>query len=345
MKKIVFLTLFLLCVFAAAAQDFAKLYNELSPSVVTILVKEQHAIADQQSMTKRMVTSEGLGSGVLVNENGDIWTAAHVIQTAKEVLVRFQSGEEIPARVITSNAAVDVALIRLVWKPTKAYAIAKVGVSKDVQIGDKVFVVGAPFGLERSLSVGYISGRLRNKRDAMNFSATEYFQTDAAINHGNSGGPMFNLNGEVIGLVSSILSQSGGFDGIGFVATSDIAALHLTGDQPFWFGAQFRIVRGDLCSIFNLPQEMGLLVQKVAFGSPASLMGLKEGIFKTEIEGMELLTGGDIITHVGNIIISPRMNIDEIEGYMANLKPGEQFKITIWRNGKSEVLTGIVPRR
>lgn len=345
MRKLLLFSVVALLCFPAAAQDFAKLYEDLSPAVVTILVKEQHQVADRQSMTKKMVTSEGLGSGVMVSENGDIWTAAHVIQTANEVLVRFPSGEEIPAKVITSNAAVDVALIRLVWKPTKKHAVAKVASSNEVRIGDKVFIIGAPFGLERSLSVGYISGRLKNKRDAMNFSTSEYFQTDASINHGNSGGPMFNINGEVIGLVSSILSQSGGFDGIGFVATSDIATLHLTGDQPFWFGAEFKVVSGDLRSIFNLPQDMGLLVQKVAYGSPASLMGLKEGIYHANIEGMELLTGGDIVTKVGETIISPQMKIEDIENYMSGLAPGAQFEITVWRQGKSVVLTGIVPSK
>lgn len=279
MKKIFTLTFVLLLIISSGySQDFSALYDKMSPSVVTILVKEQHMEADKTSMTKRMRSSEGLGSGVLINDKGDIWTASHVVLTAEEVVVNFKSGEKIPAKVITSNAATDVALIRLLWMP-EDYAIAKVAPSSTVKIGDKVFIIGAPFGLERSLSVGYISGRIKEKGSSSAFSKSEYFQTDAAINHGNSGGPMFNTKGEVIGIVSSILSQSGGFDGIGFVVTSDIATLHLVGDQPFWYGAEFKTIGGDLRSIFNLPQEMGLLVQRVAAGSPADLSGLNRPFF------------------------------------------------------------------
>jgi len=293
-------------------------------------------------MTKRMMTTEGLGSGVLINEKGDIWTAAHVVLTAEEVLVHFQSGEKIPAKVVTTNATADVALIRLLWMP-KEYSVAKIAPSIEVNIGDKIFIIGAPYGLERSLSVGYISGRLKEKHGKSAFSQSEYFQTDAAINHGNSGGPMFNTKGEVVGIVSSILSQSGGFDGIGFVVTSDIAKLHLEGDQPFWYGAEFKPIGGELRSIFNLNQEMGLLVQKVAAGSPAALSGLKPGIYKANIEGMEILMGGDIVIKVGDILIQPNMDLDKIAEYLTGIQQGGTFYVTVLRAGVEVVLTGIVP--
>ena len=343
MKKTLTLALVFLLTFATQAQDFAGLYKKMSPSVVTIMVKENNLTTDRSTMTKRMVTSEGLGSGVLINEEGDIWTAAHVVLTAEEVVVHFQSGEKIPAKVITVNASSDVAKIRLMWMP-KEYEVAKIGDSKSVNIGDNIFIIGAPFGLERSLSVGYVSGRLSEKGEQNStFGKSEYFQTDASINHGNSGGPMFNLKGEVIGIVSSILSQSGGFDGIGFVVTSEIGQLHLSGDQPFWYGAEFKMIGGELRTIFNLNQSMGLLVQKVAAGSPAALSGLRAGVYKTNIEGMEILTGGDIIIKIADFVVAPDMDLDAIDDYLVNLKPNQTFKVTVLRAGAPVELIGVVP--
>ncbi|MGB0806961.1 MAG: S1C family serine protease [Salibacteraceae bacterium] len=343
-KTITLIAAFLLITSSLFAQDFASLYKNLSPSVVTIMVKEHHAQASHTSRGVNMVSSEGLGSGVLINDQGDIWTAAHVVLLAEEVVVNFQSGEKVPAKVITTNATADVALIRLLWMP-KEYKVAKIAPSSTVNIGDKVCIIGAPFGLERSLSVGYISGRHKEKGNRYAFSKSEYFQTDASINHGNSGGPMFNTKGEVVGIVSSILSQSGGFDGIGFVVTSDICKLHLEGDQPFWYGAEFQVISGELRSIFNLPQEMGLLVQKVAAGSPAALSGLKPGIYKSNIEGNELLTGGDIIIRIGEIKVEPAMDIDAVGEYLAGLKPNQTFTITVLRNGGEVKLIGVVPSK
>ena len=342
MRKILIVITIAMVSLSVQAQDFAALYKKMSPSVVTIMVKESHIQADRSSMGLKKVSSEGLGSGVLISETGEIWTASHVVLTAEELVVHFQSGEVVPAKVVTTSAAADVALIKLLWMP-KEYAVAKIADSKTVKIGEEIFIIGAPFGLERSLSVGYISGRITEKHGSSDFSKSEYFQTDAAINHGNSGGPMFNTKGEVVGIVSSILSQSGGFDGIGFVVTSEIASLHLDGDQPFWYGAEFQPVTGGMRSIFNLPQEMGLLVQRVAAGSPSDLSGLHPGIYKTNIEGKELLTGGDIILKVGDILIEPKMDLDKISEYLTGIQQGGTFEVTVLRAGEQIVLKGIVP--
>lgn len=344
MKRILLTLLCLSIVIVTKSQDFSELYKKMSPSVVTVMVKEQHEEVDRHSMQKKMVSSQGIGSGVLVSAEGDIWTAAHVVLTAQEVEVRFKSGEVVPAKVITTNAATDVALIRLMWMPKK-FKVATVANSDLVEIGEHIFIIGAPYGLEYSLTVGYISGRINEREGSANFTRSEYFQTDASINHGNSGGPMFNVKGEVIGLVSSILSQSGGFDGIGFVVTSNVATAHLTGDQPFWYGASFIMISGELRNIFNVPQEMGLLVQKVAAGSPASLSGLKPGIFKTSIEGTPIWVGGDIILKVGDFTIGSDTDFDQVGEYLSSLKPNDTFKVTVLRAGKTMELIGVVPQK
>ena len=131
---------------------------------------------------------------------------------AGEVMVKLQSVEKVPAKVIASNAITDVALIRLLWM-RKEYKLAKVASLANISVGEEICIIGSPFGLERSISVGYICGRHKEKGNRFTFSESEYFQTNAAINHGNSVGPMFNTKGEVIGAVSSTLTQSIVFEG------------------------------------------------------------------------------------------------------------------------------------
>src|SRR6266446_2426689 len=165
--------------------------------------------------TEQRGEDPALGSGVVISADGKVLTAAHVVQTADKITVQFADNQTSPARVIASSVLADVALLQLTEVPANAM-FAKLGNSDEAEVGDEILVVGAPFGLSYTLTVGHISGRHLPgmKMGIMGRMATmEFFQTDAAINMGNSGGPMFNLDGEVIGIVSSILSRSGGFSG------------------------------------------------------------------------------------------------------------------------------------
>jgi len=128
--------------------------------------------------------------------------------------------------------------------------------------------VGAPYGLSPTLSAGHISGRYRPGNKVVGASAIEFLRTDAAINSGNSGGPVFNLSGEVVGIVSQILTKSGGSEGIGFAATSKIARQLLLDQKMFWSGVEGMLIEGDLARALNLPQAAGFLIQRVAKGSP-----------------------------------------------------------------------------
>ena len=160
-----------------------------------------------------LLGASGIGSGVLISPDGKVLTAAHVVQTADRVAVEFANGMSVPARVIASEVRADVALLQLQRVPPGAVA-ARLADSDSVQVGDDVFIIGAPYGLGHSLSVGHVSGR-HDMRRIVRGVPVEVLQTDAAVNMGNSGGPMFNTNGGVVGIVSQILSQSGGFEGIG----------------------------------------------------------------------------------------------------------------------------------
>jgi S1-C subfamily serine protease len=342
MKILNIIVLFLFTTGSLFAQDLSKLYQQVNPSVVVLKVEESQAEIDKMSGVRRTVTSEGLGSGVVVSADGQIMTAAHVVQAVNKVMVEFANGEEVPASVVTLDKDSDVALVKLVWLP-KNLKVATLGNSDLTSIGEQVMVIGAPLGLSHSLSSGHISGRQSSGQMSDDFEIDEFFQTDAAINHGNSGGPMFNMKGEVIGLVSFILSQSGGFEGVGFAATINVAKAQLLGEQPFWFGIDFAPLTGELARMFNVPQDMGLLVQKVGSGSPADLAGIKPGLFKMNIEGLELIAGGDIILTFDQYTINPDMNLKEFRTYIATRKPGSTFKVKVLRGGQIIELVGIVP--
>ena len=198
------------------AQDLSELYKKVLPSVVKIYTKENI----NYPSIGYVATSGGLGSGVLIDEEGIILTASHVVQMANSIIVEFDNGEQVPANVISSVTAADVALLKLAWKVKNP--VIKLGDSDKMDVGNEIMMVGAPFGLDFSMSMGYISGRRVMKKFTNGTKFIEFFQTDAAINPGNSGGPMFNMKGEVIGIASYILSKSGGFEGLGFAATSNI---------------------------------------------------------------------------------------------------------------------------
>ncbi|MEM8895810.1 MAG: trypsin-like serine protease, partial [Bacteroidota bacterium] len=171
------------------------------------------------------------------------------------------------------------------------------------------------------------------------FARSEYFQTDAAINTGNSGGPMFNMEGEVIGIVSHILSQSGGFEGLGFAATSNIASDLLLEEQVMWTGIEGYLLAGELAALFNLPQSAGFMVQKVVFDSPLGLLGIQGGQYEANIEGEELLLGGDIILGVnGYPIALTDAALAELANHMKNLEPTSPLEVEILRKGRRMTL-------
>lgn len=166
-----------------------------------------------------LVSSNGLGSGVLISNDGKVLTAAHLVDSEDRTFVEFSQGELVPATVIGTVFSADVALLQLEWVPAN-YIAAILGDSNDVDVGDEIFVVGAPYGIGSTLTAGHVSGRRTLKRNET-LGSVEFLQTDAAINSGNSGSPVFNLKGEVMGIVSNIVTQSGGSEGLAFAATSN----------------------------------------------------------------------------------------------------------------------------
>ena len=223
MKKIVIA--FSLCLgfsFAVQAQQLSKLFKNVSSAVVFIEIESFDY--SQMTLDPESISSESLGSGVLISPEGLIWTAAHVVQAAELIRVEFNDGDVYEAEVLISNPNADVALIKIKEGfQLKNKSVATIADSDSVEIGDDIFIIGAPHGLKQSLSKGIISGRFTPDNLSNDFETVEFLQTDAAINPGNSGGPMFNMNGDVVGIASRIYSKSGGFEGIGFAISSNVA--------------------------------------------------------------------------------------------------------------------------
>lgn len=316
----------------AEAKTLRDVFKQVHQAVVVVNTVQKEI--SPQAGDRSMVSTQGIGSGVLISDTGLILTAAHVVQTADTVEVEFTNGERIPAEVVASAPAADVALLQVLLSPENI-GPATLGSSATAQVGDQVFVVGAPLGVSHTLTVGHISAkRTLDSNNILNgIVAAELFQTDAAINPGNSGGPMFNMDGHVIGIVSHILTKTGGHQGLGFAVTSNTARQLLLEHNAFWSGIEGFFLTGALADIFNVPQPEGILVQRVASGSPADRAMLKGGTLKASIEGHSLLLGGDIILKALGITVTQK-TLGTIIERASELEIGDEITITILRGGQ-----------
>jgi serine protease Do len=330
MKKILLPALMMMLAQQLTAQDLADLFETNKHSVVTIYVAE--SVSTGTGDPRTFTSSMGLGSGVLVTKDV-ILTAAHVVAAAEEIMVQFYDGETLAATTFRISKVADVALIRLERPPSNP-KMAVIGNSDETRIGDEVFVVGAPMGLPYSLSRGVISGRHSEPNMSNDGKLLEFFQTDAAINTGNSGGPMFNYKGEVIGIVSSILTQSGGFEGIGFAATSNVSRAMLTERSSRFFGIEAMILPYEMAMILNVPQESGWLVQHVVQDSPAGQIGLKGGFLTVTIGEEEILLGGDVVLQIDDIKITGEESLEQIMVYLNDVNSTVTHNLKVLRVGE-----------
>ena len=326
---------------AAAPPALSQTFKRVGGAVVVVRTSER-VIAARSAPAE--VSAAGVGSGVLVSDDGKILTAAHVVQTADAVGVEFPGGEIVKASIIASDPAADVALLQLERVPAGVKP-AVLGDSDSTEVGDQVFVVGAPFGISHTLTVGHVSARRRPNATFGDMESAELLQTDAAINQGNSGGPMFNLAGEVIGVVSHIVSRSGGSEGLGFVVTSNMARKLLFAEPTVWSGVDGYLLKGDMAQAFNVPGRAGLLVQRVAHGSPAECFGLRGGGLPVLIGQEEFLLGGDIVLAVEDVALGSPNAYEEIRKKMIALREKDGVvRVTVLRAGATLELSGSVDR-
>jgi len=312
---------------AIAADDFAQLYQQLNPSVVTIrtieLVGGDGGLRPQHA----------LGSGVIVSADGLIITASHVVHTADRIVVELADGQTIMAQVVSSSPASDLALIQLDARPQNP-VVAKLGDSDQVEIGQQALVIGAPLGVQHSLSVGFISGRQASPAIS-NGEQLELIQTDAAINHGNSGGPLFNSQGEVVGIVSRILSQSGGSDGIGFAVPINLARAILLEAPSFWAGFDGLMLSDELAKVLNVPNGSGVIVQRVTKDSLADRVGMLAGQYKINFLGRDIWVGGDIILSIQGTTCDSPHNFRSIKQQLESLESGQEITMVALRAGET----------
>jgi serine protease Do len=276
------------------------------------------------SMPQQQQPSQGMGSGFIVSPDGYIVTNAHVVDGASEVTVRLTDRREFTAKVIGSDKRTDIALIKIDAKNLPALDLnAKPAVKR----GEWVIAIGSPFGFENSVSAGVVSGV---HRALPNGQMVPFIQTDVAVNPGNSGGPLLNASGQVVGVNSQIYSRSGGYMGLSFAIPADVAAK--VADQLKTSGkvAHGRLgigVQGmdqTLAHSFGLPDSNGALVGSVENDSPAAKAGFKSGDVIRKIDGVAMTDSTDVTARIGNTA------------------PGTKVAIEVWRDGKPVELTATV---
>jgi S1-C subfamily serine protease len=324
----------------AQAPSLVDVFKRVNPAVVEIHIQETYPVPGPGNAQARV---SALGSGVLISDDGRILTAAHLVEMADVIEVEFLTGERLPARVASSEPEVDLAYLKLERMPRHP-SVAILGDSDRIEVGQPVFVIGAPLGLSHSLTVGHVSGHHRQDVAGATIGL-DVLQTDAAINEGNSGGPLFNMDGEVIGIVSRILSVSGGSDGVGLAVTSNVARRLLV-EKAFWSGLEGRILSGDLAKVFNVPPPgVGLLVQRVAAGSPAERAGLRGGRTPARIGDEELIVGGDIVLRIMGTSLDQPASLAAVREKAAVAPPGQEVEVVVLRGGRTLTLTSTVPPR
>src|SRR5882672_8670374 len=336
----------------ANGQQLREAFRKVHQSVVTVRTKE---IDVSNSSNQVISIIDGLGSGVLISADGKILTAAHMVQTADVASVEFPDGQQIIARVIGSDVRSDVALLQLKQIPS-GIVPAPLGDSNKIEVGDQIFVIGAPYGISQTLTAGHLSGRhWLNKNDESSISV-EFLQTDAAVNGGSSGSPVFNSDGEVVGIVSRIMSRSGGSEGLAFATASNTAKRLLLDRPPFWSGIDGLLVTGDLAKALNLPQPAGYLVQRIGEGSVGSRLGLNPGTMRATLQGTDIILGGDVILSVNEIQITASSTADQVADVASDdsygriyncigaLKLRDNLVVRVFREGRVVTLSAPVER-
>jgi S1-C subfamily serine protease len=285
---------------------------------------------------------QSLGSGFVVDKAGHIVTNYHVIEGARQVRVSFSNGASMKATVQGSDPSSDLAVLKI-DASSRALTPLPLGNSDEMQVGDPVVAIGNPFGLDRTVTAGIVSAIQRAITAPNGYTIDHVIQTDAAINHGNSGGPLLNRRGEVIGVNSQIEtgdnSASSGNVGVGFAIPSNtvktvVAQLIRQGhiDRAFLGISAVPITR-DLARVFRLPVAHGLLVQSVKPGSGAAKAGLESGTTQVVLAGESYNLGGDILVGADG---TPVESLSRLRDIVAAKKPGDAVHLVVYRNGKKK---------
>ncbi len=327
---------------ARALPNFSALVHAYGPAVVNISVTQVQKVGTkgpqawgfsendpffeffrrfQIPMPEGEMPHQGLGSGFIVSADGYILTNAHVVRDAEEVTVKLTDKREYKAKVVGSDPQTDVAVLKI---DATDLPTVKLGNSKDVDVGEWVVAIGSPYGFENSVTAGIVSAKGRALPDG---TYVPFIQTDVAVNPGNSGGPLFNLKGEVVGINSQIYSRTGGYQGLSFAIPINLASK--VQDQLVRYG---KVTRGrigvtiqevnqSLAESFGLKKPEGALVSSVDPEGPAAKAGIE---------------AGDVILKIDGAPVSRTL---DLSSRVADIKPGSSAKLEVWRKGAARDIT------
>lgn len=338
-----------------ALPNFAQIVRRYGPAVVNISVTGSTKVSDDMPMAghqgspdpfgndpffeffrqfqqrqgqggTREVPTRAEGSGFIISPDGIILTNAHVVRNATEVTVKLTDRREFRAKVLGADPKTDIAVLKIDAHSLPVVALGKTG---DLQVGDWVLAIGSPFGFENSVSAGVVSAK---GRSLPGDSAVPFIQTDVAVNPGNSGGPLFNTRGEVVGINSQIYSQTGGFEGLSFAIPINVALkmeqkIVATGKvEHARLGVSVQDVNQTLANSFKLAKPEGALIASVEKGSPADKAGLQSGDVIQSVDGQPIVSSGDLPAIIG---------LDS---------PGDTLKLGIWRKDAPLTVTARLGR-
>jgi S1-C subfamily serine protease len=308
-----------------------RIYKQASPAVANIVTR-----AVQYDFFMNPVPVEGAGSGFVIDAAGHILTNYHVVQEAETIEVTLGDQSRYKAKYIGADTRNDIALIQIDPKGRKI-ATLPLGDSRNLLVGQRVLAIGNPFGFQSTLTTGVVSSLGRTVQTSENTFIDEAIQTDAAINRGNSGGPLLNSHGEVIGINSAIYAPNGTTAGIGFaipINTARRAAEDLiaTGHvRHATLGAEGRAIWPNLADALNLGVQQGILIERVVPGGPAAQAGIRGGTRSVLAGLQELRIGGDVLVAVNGKELTSQMDLNLL---LNRAWPGDTITLTIFRDGK-----------
>ena len=286
---------------------------------------------------------EALGSGFVLDKAGHIVTNYHVVAGARRVEVSFSNNDSMRATVVGSDPSTDLAVL-LVDVGSRALTPLRLGDSDSVRVGDAVVAIGNPFGLARTVTAGIVSALQRPIQAPNGYTIDHVIQTDAALNHGNSGGPLLNAAGDVVGVNAQIRSVTGndGNVGIGFAipinTVKGIVSQLIQGGrvERAFIGVTVRPLTAKLVKLFRLSVERGLLVERVKPGSGAAAAGLRGGTTDAVVAGESYTLGGDVITKVDGVAAA---NLERLRTVLAHRKPGDRIVVEAYRGARKLTVT------
>jgi len=326
------------------ALTIGEIYKEAAPGVVQITARVVTVPREPFFGTPLFPQEErALGSGFVLDKAGHIVTNYHVIQGARSIQVSFSNNDSMKARIVGADPATDVAVLR-VDAQSRALQPLRRGNSDSVQVGDAVVAIGNPFGFSRSITAGIVSALERRIQSPSYRPIGHVIQTDAAINAGNSGGPLLNASGQVIGVNTAISTGDTGERGnvgIGFAipinTLNDVASQLIQNGkvEHAFLGVEVKAIDKGLAGLVRLPVDHGLLVERVVRGSAAAKAGMKAGNKNIVVAGESYVIGGDIILKVDGQSVS---SFDRLNEVISSKKPGDHVKIELYRGSTKQSL-------